>query len=217
MEFKLLLIFYIIGNINSFMFQTVNSQREYCFSKQITSNDQTIYFNYAAIGEKKELVQAVLRQLNPVKKEIHSTPQSENGNYKTNPLQAGKYDLCFYPLSTNIFSISFSFQTSEEDGELKNIATDTKFKEMKVKMDDINVKMVTLENNAHNLLNRKFTHFLYLSDYIREIKLLTFIKILIVALVSIFQIYVIQKMFGDDKRMSTIKTSKNNNSKSDFL
>ena len=120
-------------------------------------------------------------------------------------------------MSTNIFSISFSFQTSEEDGELKNIATDTKFKEMKVKIDDLNTRMTTLENNAHNLLNTKFTHFLYLSDYIREIKFLTLIKILIVALVSIFQIYVIQKLFGDDKRMSKIKTSKNNNIKSDFL
>ena len=88
---------------------------------------------------------------------------------------------------------------------------------MKVKIDEINLKMTTLENNAHNLLNRKFTHFLYLSDYIREIKILTLIKILIVAIVSIFQIYVIQKMFGDDKRLSKIKTSKNTNSKSEFL
>ena len=216
MEFKLILLFYILGNINTLVFKT-EILREFCFYKQINSNDQTIYFNYAAIGAKKELVQAVLRQLTPGRKDIHSTQQSENGHYKTNPLQAGKYELCFYPASTNVFSISFSFQTSEEDGELKNIATDTQFKEMKVKIDEINLKMTTLENNAHNLLNRKFTHFLYLSDYIREIKILTLIKILIVAIVSIFQIYVIQKMFGDDKRMSKIKTSKNTNSKSEFL
>ena len=216
MEFKLILIFYILGNINTIMFKTEKSLREYCFFKTINSNDQFIFFNFASIGEKKEVVQAVLRQLTPERKVIHSLSQSEPGFYKTNPLQSGKYDLCFYPTSTNIFSINFNFYSSE-DGEFSNIATDTQFKVMKVKMDDINIKMTTLENNAHNLVNTKFSHFLYLSDYIREIKFLTFIKILIVAIVSIFQIYVIQKMFGDDKRMSTIKTSKNINSKSDFL
>ncbi len=217
MEFKIILIFYILGNINTFMFGTQKFQREYCFSKEITSNDQTITFNYGTTGEKKEPVDAVLRQLTPKKKDIYSTSKADHGNFKSNPLEQGKYNLCFYPYSTNIFSITFNFQTSEEEGDIKDIATDTRFKEMRTKMNDIKTGFRTMIFNSQNVVSGQFTHFLYLSNYIGQIRFLTFVKILIVGMVSLLQIYVIQKMFGDDKRMSQIKTNEKNNSKNDFL
>ena len=72
--------------------------------------------------------------------------------------------------------------------------------------------------DSNTLLTRRLFNFIYLNNYISQIKLLTFVKIGIVGLISLFQIYVIQKMFGEDKRMSKIKptTSKNNN-KIEFL
>ena len=217
MKFYFVLLLYFLGNINTFTFGVQKYQREYCFSKEITLNDQRITFNYWTIGEKKEYVDAVLRQMTPKRKDIYSTSKSEMAEFKTNPLMPGKYNLCFYPYSTDPFSISFNYQSSEEDGDSKDIATDTQFKEIKSKMEDIKKGIKTLENNSHKLIDRKFIHFIYLSDYISQIKILTFVKIIIVGLISLFQIYVIRRMFGDDKRMSQIKTNPNANNKLEFL
>ena len=199
------------------MFGVQKFQREYCFSKEINSEDERITFNYATIGEKKQYVDAVLRQLTPKRKDIYSTSKSESGEFKTNPLSRGKYHLCFYPYSTDSFSITFNFQTSEEEGDIKNIATDTQLKEIQSKIEDIKKGIRSIENNENTLISTKFTHFLYLSDYIRQIKNLTLIKICIIGAISLFQIYVIQKMFGEDKRMSQIKTNTKSNNKIEFL
>ena len=65
-------------------------------------------------------------------------------------------------------------------------------------------------------MNTKATHLAYLYNYLKDIKKLTFAKVFIISFVSLFQIYVIQKMFGDDKRLGQIKTREDNN-KSDIL
>ena len=217
MKLILLFFFFSLQNINAFMFGVQKFQREYCFSKEINSDDERITFNYATIGEKKQYVDAVLRQLTPKRKDIYSTSKSESGEFKTNPLSQGKYHLCFYPYSTDSFSITFNFQTSEEEGDIKNIATDTQLKEIQSKIEDIKKGIRTIENNENTLISTKFTHFLYLSDYIHQIKNLTLIKICIIGAISLFQIYVIQKMFGEDKRMSQIKTNTKSNNKIEFL
>ena len=213
MKLFLFFFFYLLQNINTFMFGVQKLQREYCFSKEINIDEQTITFNFATIGEKKQYVDVVLRQLIPKRKDIYSTSKSLTGEFKTNPLTPGKYHLCFYPYSTDTFSISFNFQTSEEDGDIKNIATDTQLKGIQAKIEDIKKGMRTIENNENTLLSTKFSHFLYLTDYISQIKNLTFIKICIIGSISLFQIFVIQKMFGADKRMTQIKTNTNANSK----
>ena len=217
MKFFTILLLYFLGNINTFTFWVQKYQREYCFSKDITLTDTRITFNYWTIGEKKEYVDVVLRQMTPKRKDIYSTSKSENAEFRSNPLLPGKYNLCFYPYSTDPFSISFNYQTSEEDGDIKDITTDTQFKEIKTKMDNIKKGIDTLENNSNKLIDRKFIHFVYLSDYISQIKFLTFVKIVIIGVISLFQIYVIRRMFGDDKRMSQIKTNPNVSNKLEFL
>ena len=206
-------------NINTFIFGVQKFKREYCFSKEITLNDQRITYNFATIGEKKEYVDTVLRQMTPKRKDIYSTSKSETGEFKTNPLNPGKYNLCFYPYSTNVFQISFNFQSSEEDEGIKNIATDTQMKEIRGKIDEIKNGMRLMDTNANNLFHRKFTHLLYLTNYVSQIQTLTFLKIFVVGLISFFQIFVIKKMFGDDKRISKIQTNQkiDRNNKIEFL
>ena len=213
----LILFFCFLGIIKSFQFKTEKYQREYCFFKIINSNKDTITVNYATTGEEKLFIDITLRQVSPIKKDIHSVSNTEHGEFKTNPLNEGRYNLCFYPYSTKSFYIWFSFQTTEEEGDIKDIAKDSELKLIQSKMNHIKKGIRNIENNSNNLISKKFTHFLYLSDYVWQIKLLTFSKIFIVGLVSLFQIYVIQKMFGEDKRMSQIKTSSKNNNKIEFL
>ena len=208
---------YLFGNINSFMLEVGKYQREYCFFKIIESSTQTINYNFQTMGESKENINSVLRQISPNQKDIHITKDSDNGQFNSSPLEPGKYKLCFYPYSINTFSISFNFQTSEEDGVFKNIATDSQMKKMKEKLDELNRGIKDVQTVSNNLLNRKFMNYNYLNNYVRQIKTLTFVKIGIVGLISLFQIYVIRKMFGDDRRMSKIKTNIKNNNKSEFL
>jgi len=217
MEFILFLLFISLGKINSFQFKTKKNEREYCFYKNVLSDNQTISFNFACTGDGKEYIDVTLSQISPVKKDIHSFSKSEYGNFKTNLLNEGKYKLCFYPYSTNSYYVWFTYQTSEEDGDIKDIATDSELKEIREKVKDISEGLKNIRHTSNNLISKKFTHFLYLCDYVWQIKLLTFAKILIVGLMSLFQIYVIQKMFGEDKRMSQIKTSSNKNNKIEFL
>ena len=220
MEILFLIIFvYILGNINTFTFGVNKFKREYCFSKEINLQNQRITFNYVTTGQAKEYVDVSLKQIEPIKKDIHLISKSESAEFKTNLLNPGKFKLCFYPYSTNSFSISFNFQSSEEDGDYKNVATDSQLKEIRGKMEDIRKGMKTIEDNANNIISRKFTQFLYLNDYINQIKVLTFGKIIIIGAITFLQIYIIKKMFGEDKRMSQIKTAakQNNGNKIEFL
>ena len=217
MVFMSFLFIYLFGNINSFMFEVQKSQREYCFSKTIDASSQRINYHFQTMGESKENINSALRQISPVRKDIHITSNSESGQFNSGPLEPGKYKLCFYPFSTNEFSVTFTFQTSEEDGVFKDLATDTQMKKMREKLDEIEKGIIHIQNDGNNLLTRKFINFKYLNNYIRQIKILTFVKIAIVGLISLFQIYVIQKMFGDDKRMSQIKADLKNKHKNEFL
>ena len=218
MELILIVLIYLFGNINSFMFGIQKYQREYCFFKYINSTNQRISYNFQTVGEKQERIDTILRQITPNKKDIYSTSNTERGEFITNILNPGKYNLCFYPYSSNTFSVTFNFQTSEEEGDYKNVATDTSLKKVREKIDEIEKGMNNIYFDSNTLLTRRLFNFIYLNNYISQIKLLTFVKIGIVGLISLFQIYVIQKMFGEDKRMSKIKptTSKNNN-KIEFL
>ena len=189
---------------------------QYCFYKIIEEDDQKIMFNFATIGEKKELINATLTQLSPQKNEIYSASFLETDDYTSPNLKKGKYNLCFIPNTKNEFKLSFNFQTLD-DANMNNIATDTQLKNIVEKIKQIKNGFNNLENNLNNLMNTKHTHLLYLSKYLKEIKNLTFGKIFIVGLMVLFQIYVIQKMFGEDKRMNQIKTGKVIDNKVDFL
>ena len=99
---------------------------------------------------------------------------------------------------------------------MNRIATDTQLKNIAQKIKQIKNGFNNLENNSNNLMNNKYFHLSYLYKYLKQIKNLTFAKIIVIGSVTLFQIYVIQKMFGEDKRIRKIKTGKINN-KLDFI
>ena len=205
-----------LENINSFIFTLNQFFPKYCFYKIIKTDEVKIIFNYATIGEKEELVNVTFIQTNPNTKEIYSKSYLDSDEYISPNLKKGKYNLCFIPNTKNEFKISFNFQTLEEDENMNRIATDTQLKNIAQKIKQIKNGFNNLENNSNNLMNNKYFHLSYLYKYLKQIKNLTFAKIIVIGSVTLFQIYVIQKMFGEDKRISKIKTGKINN-KIDFL
>ena len=70
---------------------------------------------------------------------------------------------------------------------------------------DIKKVFGDIETNLKYAIDRKSRHFNILNDIISSIKNLTFFKLGIVFLLSVFQIIVIQKFFGPDKRVSSVK------------
>ena len=212
MVINFIFLFSFIKTINSFMFHITQYYSQYCFSKQLKEDNQKISYNYVTIGEKKEFINITLKQVAPYKKEIHSTSFLEANEYISPNLNKGKYILCFISNSKNEYKISFNFQTTEEDGNIKNIATDEQLKKLREKMENIKTGMNNLENNANNYMNIQYTHFMYLNNHLKQIKNLTFTKVIVIGFIVLFQIYVIQKMLGDDKRVSKIKTNDSNGS-----
>ena len=217
MELIFLYLLLCFGKINLFMITLNQFYPQYCFFKIIKEDNQRIIFNYATIGEQKELINVTFTQLTPQKNIFYSKYYLESDEYNSPNLKQGKYNLCFIPNSKNEFKISFNFQTLD-DKNMNDIATDTQLKNIVEKVKKIKNGFQNLEDNSNNLLNTKYTHLLYLSKYLKQIKRLTFTKIIIIGLMVLFQIYVIQKMFGEDKRISQIKTGTGKvNNKNDFL
>lgn len=211
--FILLLLF---QKINLFIFTVNQFFPKYCFYKRILNDNEKISFNFATIGDKKEFINITLTQQIPLEKELYSKSYIELDEYISPILEQGKYNLCFIPNTKNEFKISFNLQSFEEDENLNKIATDTQLKNIGKKLEKIKTDFNNLENNYNNLLNTKATHLVYLYNYLKEIKRLTFAKVFIISFVSLFQIYVIQRMFGEDKRLSEIKTREDIN-ESDIL
>ena len=212
----LFLLFLLLEEINLYLFSVNQLYPRYCFYKNIQTDNQNIIFNFATIGEKKELINVTLYQITPYKKEIYFNPFTELDEYISPNLQKGKYNLCFIPNTKSEFKISFNFQTLEEDESMNSIATDTQLKNIVEKVKKIKKGFTNLESNSVNLMNMKYSHLSFLYKYLKQIKDLTFGKLLVISLITLFQIYVIQKMFGEDKRMNRIKAG-NINNKIDFI
>ena len=212
----LFILFLLFQKINLFIFTVNQFFPKYCFYKNILTDNAKISFNFATIGDKKEFINISLTQVAPLKQELYSKSYIELDEYITSNLKQGKYYLCFIPNTKNEFKISFNLQSFEEDENLNKIATDTQLKNIGEKLEKIKEGFNNLENNSNNLMNTKATHLAYLYNYLKDIKKLTFAKVFIISFVSLFQIYVIQKMFGEDKRLSQIKTGEDNN-KPDIL
>ena len=103
MELFFLSLILCFGKINLFMFTLNQYFPQYCFYKIIEEDDQKITFNFATIGEKKELINVTLTQVNPHKNEIYSASFLETYDYISPYLKKGKYNLCFIPNTKNEF------------------------------------------------------------------------------------------------------------------
>ena len=60
------------------------------------------------------------------------------------------------------------------------------------------------DKNLGFLADRRSRHHIILTDMINSIKTLSYIKIGILILLSVFQIFVIQRYFGKDKRITKL-------------
>ena len=191
-----------------FSFGVKDHYEKYCFKKFIKAGDQ-ITVSFAITSFPKELIHVDLtyqREKHDMKVMIYQVFDKDVGNYKSQkPLEEGYYDLCFYSKKGKEYYASLEFYTLFEDHNLKEMATDKEIKTINKDIKEMKEAFDRIQINARHLNDRKHWHSSILKDLTESIKRLTYLKIFSVAVLSAFQIYIIQKFFGPDKRVSSIK------------
>ena len=192
----------------SFSFNIPDTKEKYCFSKYIQKGDH-ITMSFMVSSSQKELIHVSLtfqKDKNSIKQNIYEVREKESGDYNSpDPTEEGYYELCFYSKKGKDIFVNMEFFTLYEEHDIKKIATDKEIKTINDDIKEVRDVVDKIESNARHLNTRKYNHLNILKQYITSIKRLTYLKIFAVALLSLFQIYVVQKFFGPNKRVSTIK------------
>ena len=204
----LIILSFLISFSFEFSFGFNDEKEKYCFKKYIQKGDQ-ITINFMLASTEKELLHVLLtyqKDKFSQKQNIYEVIDKESGDYtSSNPTEEGYYELCFFSKKGKYLYVNTEFYTLYEDHDLKKIATDKQIKTFNNDIKEIKNVVDKIETNARHLNTMKYMHLKILKEYITSIKRLTYLKIFVVALLSLFQIYVVHKFFGPDKRVSTIK------------
>ena len=188
----------------SLQFKVSGEKQKYCFSKTINDND-IISFSYIVSAETSEPINVALTYLVD-NKIIFKEEKEEGGSYRSEDGEkGGKYEVCFITNNDHKFYISFDFNTLGEGGNIQELAQDKDVQEMGVELQAVTGAFTEIENNARHINDRRFRHSKILSRIIKSIDDLTFMKIAVVAILSLLQVFIIRRFFGPDKRVSKVK------------
>ena len=180
-----------------------NSKKRYCFTKEIVEEEDYLEVSYIISSSKKESIFVILTK----KKEnkiLFQQDRKQSGNYKSEVLELGIYELCFYPNTKSDFYLSFEFYSYQETGVIKDLAIDKEFKNMSLGVQQLKLAINEFDKNLGFLTDRRSRHHIILTNMIDSIKKLSYIKIIILVLLSLFQIFIIQRFFGKDKRVTKL-------------
>ena len=129
----------------------------------------------------------------------------QRGEYQSDVLPQGDYTLCFSPRTNNQYYISFDMQISGDSAVTKDLAKDKEVKGIKNGLVDLEKLFNDFKKNLKFIVDRRNHHYAILLDVIKSIQTISAIKILIIILLSIFQVSIITKFPRTNKRVSTIK------------
>ena len=188
----------------SLQFKVSGEKQKYCFSKTINDND-IISFSYIVSAETSEPINVALTYLVD-NKIIFKEEKEEGGSYRSEDGEkGGKYEVCFITNNDHKFYISFDFNTLGEGGNIQELAQDKDVQEMGVELQAVTGAFTEIENNARHINDRRFRHAKILRKIIKSLDDLTFMKIAVVAILSLLQVFIIRRFFGPDKRVSKVK------------
>ena len=203
-----IILFSLISFSFSFSFGLTDAKEKFCFKKFIQKGDH-ITIDYMVASGQKDLIDTSLsyqKDNHGPKKIIYDIKKNDKGSYNSRkPEEEGYYELCFYSQKGKYIYVNMEFSSLYEGHDIKKLATDKELKIFNQDIKEIKDVVDKIEMNARHLNTRKYRHLKILKQIITSIKRLTYLKIFAVALLSLFQIYIVQKFFGPDKRVSTIK------------
>ena len=205
---KILIIICIIISSNALKVKVNGKQKDYCFTKSIYDEEDTMKIFFLISSGRTEQLNVVFK--NEQGKILYQEVTRQRGEYQSDVIPRGDYTLCFSPRTTNEYYISFDMQLSEESAVSKDLAKDKEVKGIKNGVVDLEKLFNDFEKNLKFIVDRRNHHHTILKDIVGSIKTISAIKILIIVLLSIFQVFIITKFFGNDKRVSTIKAGTGN-------
>lgn len=198
-----IIISFFLTKINAFLYKISGNKDKYCFRKIINENE-TLSLSFVVSSDNSETIKVTLTRLfnNEI---IYIEDKTESGFFKSEKGEdGGKYELCFFPFSNNKFYISFEFYTIEEEN-IKELAKDIDIQYMVEEFKAVNTAFTEIENNARHINDKRFRNTKILRKIINSVENWTIIKIIIISLLSILQVFIIRKFFGPDKRLSKVK------------
>ena len=199
----LILLLTIISYTNGLKVKINGKQKDYCFIKSIYDVEDTIKIFFLISSGRTESVNVTFK--NEEGKILYQEVTRQRGEYQSDVLPQGDYTLCFSPRTNNQYYISFDMQVSGDSAVTKDLAKDKEVKGIKNGVVDLEKLFNDFEKNLKFIVDRRNHHYIILLDVVKSIKTISAIKILIIILLSIFQVFIITKFFGTNKRVSTIK------------
>ena len=200
---KLLIIFTLIISISSLKVKINGRQKDYCFTKTIYENEDTMKIFFLVSSGKAEQINVTFK--NQEGKIIYQETTRQRGDYQSDVLPSGDYTLCFSPRTSNEYYVSFDMQMAGESAVTKDLAKDKEVKGIKNGVLDLEKLFNDFEKNLKFIVDRRNHHHTILKDVVGSIKTISVIKILIIIILSMFQVFIITKFFGTDKRVTTVK------------
>ena len=204
----LIILFIIISSSKALKVKINGRQKDYCFTKSIYENEDTMKIFFLISSGRTEQLNVTFK--NKEGKILYQEVTRQRGEYQTDVLPQGDYTLCFSPRTSNQYYISFDMQLSSDSAVTKDLAKDKEVKGIKNGVLDLEKLFNDFEKNLKFIVDRRNHHYVILLNVISSIKTISAIKILIIILLSIFQVFIITKFFGSDKRVSTIKAGTGN-------
>ena len=199
----LILSLTIVSYANGLKVKINGKQKDYCFIKSIYDVEDTIKIFFLISSGRTESVNVTFK--NSDGKILYQEVTRQRGEYQSDVLPQGDYTLCFSPRTNNQYYISFDMQISSDSAVTKDLAKDKEVKGIKNGVVDLEKLFNDFEKNLKFIVDRRNHHYVILLNVISSIKTISAIKILIIILLSIFQVFIITKFFGTNKRVSTIK------------
>ena len=198
----LIILFTIISSSKALKVKINGRQKDYCFTKSIYENEDTMKIFFLISSGRTEQLNVTFK--NKEGKILYQEVTRQRGEYQTDVLPQGDYTLCFSPRTSNQYYISFDMQLSSDSTVTKDLAKDKEVKGIKNGVLDLEKLFNDFEKNLKFIVDRRNHHHTILQDIVGSIKIISGIKILIIILLSIFQVFIITKFFGTNKRVSTI-------------
>ena len=200
---KILILICIIISISSLKVKINGSKKDYCFTKTIYEAEDTMKISFLISSGRTEAINISFK--NKDGKILYQEVSKQRGEYQTDVIPSGDYTLCFSPRTTNEYYVTFDMEIAGDSSVTKDLAKDKEVKNIKNGVFELERLFNDFEKNLKFIVDRRNHHHTILKDVVGSIKTISAIKILIIISLSLFQVFIITKFFGADKRVSTIK------------
>jgi len=198
-----IIILSIFISISSLKVQINGKRKEYCFTRTIYLAEDTMKIFFLVSSGKTEPLDVIFK--NSDGKILYQEVTRQRGEYRTDVLPSGDYTLCFTPRNNDQYYITFDIQVAAESSAIKDLAKDKEIKSIKYGVIELDHSFNDFEKNLKFIVDRRNHHHAILKDMVGSIKVISAIKVLIIITFSMFQVLIITKFFGSDKRVSRIK------------